>query len=48
MKSLYRNYIAYRTIVWSEVRRTFRIWTQTLLPPAITTTLYFVIFGHFE
>jgi ABC-2 type transport system permease protein len=46
MKSLYRNYIAYRTIVWSEVRRTFRIWTQTLLPPAITTTLYFVIFGH--
>ncbi len=25
----------------------FRIWTQTFLPPVITTTLYFVIFGKF-
>lgn len=35
----------YRTIVRKEVTRILRIWTQTLLPPAITMTLYFVIFG---
>ncbi len=28
-----------------EVVRILRIWSQTLLPPAITMTLYFVIFG---
>lgn len=40
------NYsIAFRTIVIKEVRRFTRIWPQTLLPPAITTSLYFLIFG---
>src|SRR5690606_16216156 len=29
-----------------EVRRFTRIWRQTLLPPAVTMTLYFVIFGN--
>lgn len=43
---LTRNWIAYRTIVIKEVVRFTRIWTQTLLPPAITMTLYFVIFGN--
>jgi ABC-2 type transport system permease protein len=38
--------IAFNTIVRKEVRRFTRIWVQTLLPPAITMTLYFVIFGH--
>jgi ABC-2 type transport system permease protein len=33
------------TIVRREVTRILRIWTQTLLPPAITVTLYFIIFG---
>ena len=33
------------TIVVREVRRFTRIWMQTLLPPAISTGLYFVIFG---
>ncbi len=33
------------TIVVREVRRFMRIWMQTLLPPAISTGLYFVIFG---
>jgi ABC-2 type transport system permease protein len=28
-----------------EIVRIMRIWTQTLIPPAITMTLYFVIFG---
>jgi len=36
---------AYRTILVKEVLRFSRIWVQTILPPAITTTLYFVIFG---
>jgi len=39
--------IAYKTIVRKEVNRFLRIWAQTLLPPAITQTLYFVIFGKF-
>jgi ABC-2 type transport system permease protein len=40
------NYsIAFRTIVTKEVFRFVRIWPQTLLPPAITTALYFLIFG---
>ncbi|MCU7930632.1 MAG: ABC transporter permease [Candidatus Thiodiazotropha sp. (ex Codakia rugifera)] len=37
--------IAFQTIVTKEVLRFLRIWVQTILPPAITTTLYFVIFG---
>jgi len=40
------NYsIAFRTLVTKEVFRFIRIWPQTLLPPAITTALYFLIFG---
>ncbi len=38
--------IAYFTIVTKEVTRFLRIWQQTLLPPVITTSLYFVIFGN--
>ena len=37
--------IAFRTIASKEIRRFARIWPQTLLPPAITTSLYFLIFG---
>jgi len=37
---------AFATIVTKEVRRFMRIWIQTLLPPAITMVLYFVIFGE--
>lgn len=39
------QWIAFVTIVRKEVRRFLRIWMQTLLPPAITMSLYFVIFG---
>ncbi len=39
------NLIAFRTIVTKEIRRFTRIWPQTLLPPAVTTSLYFLIFG---
>ena len=34
------------TIVRRELTRILRIWAQTLVPPAITMTLYFVIFGN--
>ena len=41
------NYhIAFLTIFFKEIRRFTRIWPQTLLPPAITTSLYFLIFGQ--
>lgn len=38
--------IAFWTLLRKEIRRFLRIWPQTLLPPAITMTLYFVIFGQ--
>ena len=41
-----QTYIALETIVTKEIRRFTRIWVQTLLPPAITMCLYFVIFGN--
>ena len=40
-----RNWIALGTIARREVHRILRIWSQTLVPPAITMTLYFLIFG---
>ncbi len=38
-------WVAFRTIVTREILRFMRIWVQTVLPPAITMALYFVIFG---
>ena len=40
-----QKWVAFCTIVRKEVVRFMRIWTQTLLPPAITMSLYFVVFG---
>jgi len=40
------NLVAMRTIVRKEVVRVLRIWVQTIVPPAITMTLYFIIFGN--
>ncbi|MDH5183791.1 MAG: ABC transporter permease [Gammaproteobacteria bacterium] len=37
---------ALKTIVVREMLRFLRIWVQTILPPAITTALYFIIFGN--
>ena len=42
---LARYYTAFKTILFKEVLRFMRIWVQTVLPPAITTVLYFIIFG---
>ena len=44
--TLHQQWVAFLTIVTREVRRFLRIWPQTPLPPAITMTLYFVIFGN--
>ena len=41
------SYIAFCTIVRKEITRFLRIWPQTLLPSAITQSLYFLIFGKF-
>ena len=46
MSPTQRNFVALGTIVRREVNRILRIWGQTLVPPAITMTLYFVIFGN--
>jgi ABC-2 type transport system permease protein len=39
-------WIGYKTIVRKEITRILRIWGQTIVPPAITMTLYFIIFGE--
>lgn len=40
------QYIAFQTILTKEILRFARIWIQTVLPPMVTTALYFVIFGN--
>jgi ABC-2 type transport system permease protein len=44
---IHSNWIALTTLVSREISRFMRIWSQTLLPPAITMSLYFIIFGKF-
>jgi len=41
-----RNFVALKTIWIKECTRFLRIWVQTIVPPAITMSLYFVIFGN--
>ena len=40
------QYHAFRTITIKEFLRFIRIWLQTVVPPAITVALYFIIFGE--
>ena len=40
------NRVALWTIIRKEFMRVIRIWVQTIVPPAITMTLYFIIFGN--
>ena len=42
-----RNLISLTSIARKEMTRIFRIWMQTLVPPVITMTLYFIVFGSF-
>lgn len=44
MRGLYL--VAFKSILIKEITRFTRIWVQTLVPPAITMTLYFLIFGN--
>lgn len=39
------RWVGFRTIVIREFSRILRIWGQTVVPPAVTATLYFIIFG---
>ncbi len=39
------DWIGFKTIIIREFSRIVRIWGQTILPPAVTATLYFIIFG---
>jgi len=39
-------WVAYKTLLHKEVHRILRIWPQTIVPPIITMSLYFVIFGN--
>lgn len=45
--SVRTNLVALQTLLLREVLRFTRIWSQTLIPPAITMCLYFIIFGKF-
>ncbi len=40
------NWIAFKAISYKEIIRFIRIWQQSIVPPVITTALYFVIFGN--
>ena len=46
MMDLTLNWIGLKTLVRKEIVRIIRIWIQTVVPPAITMTLYFIIFGN--
>ncbi len=39
-------WVAFKSLIVKEINRFTRIWIQTLVPPAITMTLYFIIFGN--
>ncbi len=39
--------VAFNTVVRKEIVRFLRIWTQTILPPAVTMAIYFIVFGRF-
>jgi len=41
-----RIIVAFNTIVFKEVSRFLRIWLQTIVPAAVSMTLYFIIFGN--
>ena len=40
------NLVAVKTIIRKEMSRVLRIWVQTIVSPAITMNLYFIIFGN--
>lgn len=47
MNNCLKNLIALRGIIAYELKRVIRIWRQTLIPPVMNITLYFLVFGNF-
>lgn len=43
----YQTWISFYTILRKDMKRILRIWPQTFLPSAVTSALYFLIFGAF-
>lgn len=43
---MFQYRIAFVALAGKEIRRFLRIWQQTLIPPAVTMVLYFIIFGN--
>lgn len=43
----YRQLVAFYTLAKKECTRVVRIWSQSIIPPVITMTLYFIVFGNF-
>lgn len=41
------QFIAFYTIIYAELTRFLRVWSQSLMPPVITMLLYFIVFGKF-
>jgi len=46
MMTLAQQLVTVQTLVRKEMNRVLRIWVQTIVPPIITMTLYFIIFGN--
>ncbi len=44
--TLTQQLVALQTLVRKEMSRVIRIWVQTIVPPIITMSLYFIIFGN--
>lgn len=44
--TLWQQFVSMQTLVRKEISRVTRIWVQTIVPPIITMSLYFVIFGN--
>jgi ABC-2 type transport system permease protein len=43
---IYENCVGFYTVIYREISRFSRLWIQTIIPPAVTTILYFIIFGQ--
>ena len=43
--AVHTRWVGFKTIMRREFERIIRIWGQTIVPSAVTATLYFVIFG---